>query len=326
MTTFINTAEIGLTNGVAVTTANSGGGSGNTAFTKETNTTGALVVDNTSPHRGTYSFKFDSPASTDFIRGVFTVNSAHLCIEPYVKFAGFLTTGEQRVLSFISASTSCSLQVTSGGKFRVYDNSGGTALWTSANTISTGVWYRISFGCDVGGSTTTGTLRFQFSSGTNLETNTPDETPYTLSTLNTGTINMTGIRFGHTTTGIRPSLRMDDVQYSDSSSAIIGAPGGTAPINSYTITYFARIDPSATSGTPTSQTVTQSSGPTVTVTGSLGTSYEVSLPVASAAVLSLVSGNGSGTDTDAITILPAGTTSGGNVIRDFREMTSGGLV
>lgn len=317
MTTYINQADIGLSDEAAPTSAQTAGGTGNTGVTVEKANTGAVVVDTSWAHRGSFSYRFDTPGASDYARLLLPLSSTVGCVEVYGRWSGYPTVGESRMLQALLASGSVYVQLSTAGKWRLY-NAAGTLIHTSTGTLPINTPFRASLGFQNGTTTSNGTIRFQFFTGANIETNTPDETGYTSSATDAGTAAFTGIRVGHTTSQNRPSLNLDDIQWSDSSSAIIGAPvSGTTPVNFWTTSNQVIINASGTTNSPTGQTLTQLSGPTVTISGTAPI-WTVTLPtgMSSNAVLQLVSSNGAGSDTDTITISPSG--AGTTLIRDFK--------
>jgi hypothetical protein len=160
-----NTAE-GGTNGTAVTTANSGGTSGD-AWTDVKNT---WTFSNAQAASGTLSYQCSQVAGTgasvmwDFSSAPLTTHYGRL----YLYMTAFATQSHPIFKGLTAGFTSDSWRVdlTASGQVRIRDGAG-TALATSTQTITTGAWWRFEWKvvCSSGTGTTDGQITVNVYSG-----------------------------------------------------------------------------------------------------------------------------------------------------------------
>lgn len=315
MTLFTNTAETAQANGAAVTTASTSAGTAGTGFTVFKTNTGTFTLDTGVKHRGSSSYKMVC-ADGDASRGEITTNTTTFAIEPYFYISSY-PLAETTISSIRNTGQASFVNINSAGKLRLYDNAG-TALALTTGSVPLNAWWRLGHAVGVGTTISNGTLRMAYYSGANLETTTPNEAAFTYAgNANAGTANLTLVRFGKVGSGTALTLNMDDIQWNDAISTLIGpVASGTPPLISYTRQRVTEINASGTSGTGVTQTLTQTSGPPVTISGpDVGSVFRVILPttLTTAAVLSLTAVDSSGqtgsNSPQTITIQPDGTTT-----------------
>ena len=320
MTDFINTAESGLADETDVTTANSSAGSAGDGFTVPFLAGGTFKLDTAAARRGTLGYRM-SGADGQAARGDAAIGPvAQASVSMFCRVAAYPPV-EQTILSIrTSVRQAAFVNLTATGLIRLYDNAG-AAIWISSNPVPLNAWFRPYVAAAKGTTITNGTVRGGVFYGAQLETSTPTESgpSATPTARDAGTADFTQVRFGKIgSVNTLAFTGVDDIQWADARSDFIPPPStGAAPVNSYTLTMVAKINATATSGSPTGQTLTRTSGPTVTITEPTDGEFEVALPnpLATPVVLSLVSTNGTGSDTDPITINPTGGSTT-NIIRD----------
>jgi hypothetical protein len=311
MTNFINTAETGLANNVDITTANSGSGSAGTAFTVTKGAGGTFKMDTAIKHRGAASYKMVCAVDGDSARADLILGAASnsAAVEGYFYLTAY-PSAETSLLNLRSAAGSVAfININSTGQVRLF-NQAGVAAGITTNSVPLNAWFRCHLGGSIGGSATTGSLRTVFYSGANLETTTIDTNSQvfpTAGTVTMGTSQITQMRAGKTGSGTIWTVNMDDLQWSDTSNALIGPVTGSPPHVGYTRQSVVEIDASSTSGTGT-LTLVQQSGPTVSISGPVANVFRVILPnpMATAAVVRLTSTDGATSDFQDITITPTG--------------------
>lgn len=319
----INTLEAGVADETAVDNTNIlvGLTSGYT-MVRSLAGTGTARYDTATPHRANLAVRLDAPATTDIARlDVTGLNATSAVLEPYIRLSAY-PAAEAALLQLRTPSVAvAALAITSTGQCRLYD-AAGTAVWLSASPVPLNQYVRYSLGALIGSATVSpfnGALRFEYFAGAQLEGSTATETASTFfggtspSAANTGVANITQLRVGKLGTAIGWSgIQVDDIQFNPASYALMGGVTGALPVNAWTLKYFAQIDPTATTGTLTGQTLVQQSGPSLTITGPDANGRfwaELPNPMTSPGLVRLTSTSSAGSDADDIPISPLGGTT-----------------
>lgn len=184
-----NSAE-GQANGVVVSAANSGGGSGN-AFTAVTIGSGAsLVYSTANAFHGTRSFAATGTNNTATFVTWDGFNDAQIAVRMYYNTGASLPNAAMRYIDIRSATTSLArLSLTSANRLFVQDYNGTNTKWTSTNALAPNTWYRLELAISV--SATAATMKSAYYLG-------DDTTPiqeYSTTTGNTGADNIASVRF-----------------------------------------------------------------------------------------------------------------------------------
>jgi hypothetical protein len=206
-----NGAE-GGTDGVSVSTSNSGGTSGNgwSAITK-TSGSSDIQFDTAQFAHGALSYLV-APATTEIceMRMSFTQDPQAMA-SFYVRIPSNFSAASTICQIRPSTGIGASLQInnSSGPRFRVQDGAGTTIGNTTA--ISTGTWYRCELRVVKGTDASTGVINFAYYLD---DDSAPVETAITTTTANTGTIDYTNMRFGRTSaaTADTTAIWMDSFQ------------------------------------------------------------------------------------------------------------------
>lgn len=174
-----NTAE-GGSHGTAVTTGNSGGGSGD-AWNTVVATGGAITFDNTRPHRETLAYKFSQTGAGNTYVSWGTSGTRDLDVtyfRAYINFDALPTGADAAILRLIDATVSgmCGVHLLTTGKLRLTDDAIATIADSTA-TLAADTWYRIEVRVAMGTSST-GVIELRLYVG---DSTTPTETmgPFT---------------------------------------------------------------------------------------------------------------------------------------------------
>lgn len=207
---FINTAE-GGTDGINVSTANSGGASGDAWST--VSGTGTTAFDDDEPTRtghGAFAYKFSPPSgNSQYVAWAFdSAEQAQVCV--YGHFPTWPAT-PQRIISIRNATTDVAVfEVNTSGLF-VVKNAASATLDTTSTGLSSvsGVWYRFELRVIKGTTTSNGTIEWAVYDG---DMPTPIISGSNTAT-NTGTTSIVEARFGKTDTGAGTmSLHLDTLR------------------------------------------------------------------------------------------------------------------
>jgi len=218
----------GGTDGVAVSTANSGGGSG-TAFDSIFGT--GLTFKSAAALHGTMGARVTAGS---FGAGVYTTSSTKASGKMYFRPAG-VTTGDLFVARVENGSGTrlFSLHINAAGKLRVDDASGTTGVFTFSNVLSGGTKYWYQYYIVAGTATNNGTIKVQYGVD---GSQTPAETQY----FNNGGANVGAgqtigkVYFGPTGSSGTVDIDIDDIQFDNTLTDIIGWPAATPPTVSIT--------------------------------------------------------------------------------------------
>jgi hypothetical protein len=268
-----NSAEGGA-NGATITTANSGGSSGD-AFVQVT-VAGVPTYNfsNNAAAHGSLSYRITGVSGDTAKIYLGSTASSQGTMRGYVYF-NILPSAPQALFNIQNSSFGgmAAVNISSVNKMTVSDASG-TTLFTSASALSAATWYRIELQVITGASTTTGTVNFQYYVG---DSTTPLGT-LSNTTANTTTINALRGQFGKQTSGVALDANFDDFAYDDTSSTPIGPYSATnavptcdagldlSDLEPYTSVTLSGTDADS-DGTIVTRTWRQISGPTVTLTG-----------------------------------------------------------
>ncbi len=198
MATFSNTFE-GLTNGTALTTANTGGSSGTAAYSIANSTNSTITASAAAAKHGDMGVMFACAASEGVPSRVSWALSepGRAVIDAYFYFPSTFNGGNIGLLHFRNNSGNMGLlYINNTGRLYVSDATGsgvGGASGTSVLAIDT--WYRISFAITKGADTSSGTVEWAYflpGSDTPIESK-------SYSAANTGTSNVAYAFLGDTT-------------------------------------------------------------------------------------------------------------------------------
>jgi len=197
MTRLENTFEGYGSSGIAITTGNSGGASGN-AFDVVTVNAGSILESASSAvgDGGLRSMRVNG-AATELAYAAWTTSmgtKTEIWGRMYVGLTAFPTSAT-RIFGAYTATRSAALQLSAAGKINLYD-AGGTSQAVTTSSLNIGL-SRVEFHFVL--NATTGLLEVKLFL-TNPQGTTPDETKTTAATLSTGA-NATGYRFGRSETG-----------------------------------------------------------------------------------------------------------------------------
>lgn len=195
-----NFAE-GHTSGTTLTAANSGDGAGDTAFDTVTKTgTATAAFDNGAAAHGTTSYRVTVTTSTDSCVLIWSsgINSTGAAAKVYFQLNSLPSIACDIFTIRNSGAVAGKIQLTATNKLQIQNAAGGTiGTGTFPTALSAGVMYRLELECAPGGTTATGFLAGRYFIG---DSNTPVDPAVSSSTTNTGTTNITNVRFGKITT------------------------------------------------------------------------------------------------------------------------------
>jgi len=224
MTRYSNSFDGGTTS-VAISPANSGGGSG-TAF-DGVNATGAATVlyDNTHSAHGSLAAEF-SPAS-DGLAFVYWNLTAANRVAAHIYM--YVTKNEQlgRILWFgVNGSTRiASLTVNPSGTVRIEDQTGSAGIHDTTATLTPNAWTRLEIDVTVGTTTSNGVINFAMYAG---DSTTPTDT-FTTSTANLGTTTIGRVQTGAYTSVTASPFWIDDFAVDNAPTGFIGPVSNTPP-------------------------------------------------------------------------------------------------
>lgn len=207
---------------------------GNTNATSVVLTGGTAVIDEDVVYSATRSVLGDSTSTSGGVYWALSIPQTDVFASDMYVYLNALPNAEQAVISWLNAGTRMlSLNITTTGQIRIRDagGGGGTNIYTSTATMSTGVWYRVSmYGTQ---HASTGTVRAAFFAS-NTSTALDDST--LLTGRNTGASPYNSIRWGvKAGTGTTTmNANLDDYAYDRGASDLIApepftvSPGGIA--------------------------------------------------------------------------------------------------
>lgn len=282
MPAYINTAE-GGTDGVTVTTANSGGGSGDAWDTVAISTGGALTFSNFAPAHGSRGYAFGLPA--DGTSGAHrllknAVEAGRFVVSVYFQYDLAITATEDVCGVRHSAGNMAILVVGSDGKL-IVQNAAGSGISASRMTtaLAADKRYRVDFAVTKG--TTTANGRFEYSVWDVVASDATAVFSYDSgATQNTGTADVAAYFVGRSTGRTQANtLYADTIRGSSLASGFHAAyvvtnvaptcdlgpdVGGIEPWATQSIDASASSD---SDGTLAAYEVSQTAGPAVTITG-----------------------------------------------------------
>jgi hypothetical protein len=212
-----NTAE-GGTAGAAVTTANSGGASGN-AFNVLSKGSGAtLVYATAAAAHGTLGYALHGSSGTATYMGWNGYNVTSMAIRLYYNPGPTLPSKVMRLADIRNSSaTAARVELSATNQLFIQNNAGKT-LVTFAHALQANTWYRIELTISISSSSATIKAAYYPADST-----TPVDPAYSTVTGNTGTANIAEVAFGSpasaTWTG---TSYFDDLAAQPSSTAFIG--------------------------------------------------------------------------------------------------------
>lgn len=185
----------GGTDGLAVTTANSGGDSGDAWAVVTKGAGSAIDFDTAQAAHGTVGYLI-TPASgqvTEF-RQNFT-DAFQLLVSFYMRIPSAFTVTSSIVQIRNAAGTIANLNLTTTRRIQVVDDANATVFTSASGTpMATNTWYRIELRVVPGTTTSNGTIQFAYYVG---DSTVAVET-FSDTTSNTGTDPITNCRFGRT--------------------------------------------------------------------------------------------------------------------------------
>jgi len=197
MTVYQNTFE-GGTDSTAVTTANSGGASGD-AFNAAT---AGISYSTTRAHEGTHSGMFTTDAATTYLAWYPGANT-NFAARAYYYFTEANSGGEFHLTGLYEAGGNSALifRLTSGNVLRVYKNIAPTSnSWAPTTTMPVGSWIRTELLVEQGTTSSNGRVRAAIFSG-NSTTPLAESGWVTGLNLGAGTNTLAHVRFGKMVTG-----------------------------------------------------------------------------------------------------------------------------
>jgi hypothetical protein len=216
MANILNNAAGGVL-GAAVTTANSGGGSGTPWDFLDV--TGLLEFGSVASH-GTLGYHLVANATrAGFGWGASSVvPSKTQSFRAYLRLVNLPSSEMQIITPWNNTQFVASVNLATDGKLRVAQR-GGAILHTSVAALALNQWYRIEFSVGVGVAANDGVVRFAFYV---LDTGTPVETLFTTSTADLGTTNVVGWRMGKLGTTGNWESHWDSVELDPASTTLLG--------------------------------------------------------------------------------------------------------
>lgn len=270
-----NTFE-GGTSGATITTANSGGASG-TAWDFIEILAGATATYTTTASNGSRGASFTGNGAHAYISRYLSTSSTKLSARFYVRLPALPSAEFQCFTPRSSANYISSINFTTAGKIKIASASPGTpTLFTATTALSLNTWYRIEISWEIGTTTSNGKVSFKYFLGdgtTAIET-------YTSTTANLALLPMEEFRFGKINNAGDTPILFDSVAHDPTTLTLLGpyvavnvppiADAGTGasdiePGSTITLDGTGSSDPD---GTISSYVWAQTSGTTVTITGS----------------------------------------------------------
>jgi hypothetical protein len=219
MTLYSNTAE-GGSNGVIVSTSNSGGASGD-AWTGKS---GNPVFSNSQAKAGVLSYDV-AAASTAYAFMYWTWSGSptdSAAARAYLRMTALTDDGSLIQIRNASAAIA-SVGLDATGKLYVSQSSF-SKVYTIASALSLNTWYRVELTATKGTGTADGVINFALYEGDSLTT----VDSYSSSVRNTGTTQLQDARFGKlTSTGTWGSTYLDDLAAQTGSASFIGPSTST---------------------------------------------------------------------------------------------------
>lgn len=223
----------GGTDGVDVTTGNSGGASGTAASAVVPGAGGTIQFTNVENYKGTLCYEFTAASGVVQYAQWTPTNSTSCAFRAYFRFSAWPTTGGQIFLNLSSSSGAnvrCGIVMNSTGELRS-QNAAGTLTAATAGTVPLNEWLRFEIALTTP-STTTGTMTLNVYRGdgstpiANLGISTTGE--------NYGTAGVGTFRIGkQTSANAFPVFLCDDIAFRDSSTTSLGISTETPTDSAY---------------------------------------------------------------------------------------------
>lgn len=218
MTQLGNTFE-GQTTGTALTTGNSGGGSGSAFDILSVAGTQTATYDSSRRAHGTNGLHITGAATSTCIpRWTVGFSGSSMAARLYVNYASI---GGACDLAAFRSSASSGFPVTIGlsatGQLLVKNNAAATVKTFAALTADT--WYRVEWQATKGTTTGDGFIACQYYLG---DSATPVEASYSSSATNAGTTDLDEFRFGKLTSAPAADLYFDSILVDNSTASPLG--------------------------------------------------------------------------------------------------------
>lgn len=255
----------GGTNGTTLSTANTGGASGN-AFDAVTITgTGATATfSTTSPYKGSLCGAIASGTSTSGIKALVRYSPAggigtSAQFRAYINLTGLPSSSSQVLQIANSTGVIADVFINATGTIGV--QASGTTIGTTTTALVANTWYRLEAWLTPGATTTTGALHVGIATGDAALTETVDSTTCNLSTTQAVTQFSLGALSGNFNSA---TLSIDDLALGNSAAFI-----GASVIQSSTVTAAATAGATLTGPVTETTTVTATSTATAALTTTL---------------------------------------------------------
>ena len=222
-----NSAE-GGTAGTSVTAANSGGGSGNAFSVVSKGTGAALVYSTAADAHGVLGYAMTGASGTATDMGWTGYSATSMATRFYYNPGPTMPSTVLRLADIRNASgTAARVMLTATNQLAI-QNTAGSTVTTFADALHANTWYRIELAISV--SSTVATIKAAYYP---LDSTTPVDPAFSITTGNTGTANLTQVMLGSAASSTWTGTSyFDDLAVQPSSTAFIGvyvASGSTVP-------------------------------------------------------------------------------------------------
>ncbi len=280
MASLSNTFE-GGTQGVTITTANSGGVSGNAFDSVNIGTGGTCIYDNTHVHSGTLENEQALGATAGQVYVVWSTSLGSVT-ELYSRIYLYLTANPGATagkIEYISGAAAVFLAISTTGKIGLI-NAASATVALSTNSITLNAWNRLEFHCIQ--NATTGTIQARLFFGSSVDSATPTESLDGGAT-NTGSSAYSAIRIGQTNNASNVTYWVGDVATSTT--------GWIGPVLN---TYAVPISATSTSAVSISKNTGKNVAATSTSTTSIAKGVGTGVSAVSNSAVSIVKNVGKG--------------------------------
>lgn len=211
-----NTFE-GGTSGAAITTGNSGGGSG-TAFDAVNGTAPANLTYSTTAANGSRGANIASTGTSSFLIW-YTPSTTKLSLRFYIRLASLPSAEFQAVTPRSSSNYVSALNITTAGKLKLTSANPGTpTLFTATNALALNTWYRVEVSWEIGTTTGNGKAQFKYFAG---DSTTAVES-FTTTTANLGTLPVEELRAGKLGATGNVNMFYDSIAYDPTTVTLLG--------------------------------------------------------------------------------------------------------
>ena len=216
MTLVQNSAE-GGTNGTQLTTANSGGGSGDAFTVVSPGSSARCTFDNTQTMHGSLSYKIAAAASTTTFNGWNGYTATTMAARFYFRFSALPSVAGFRLLDIRDSAAAGVGRVNMNASNQLIFQNNGSTLKTFTNALSANTWYRLEVVCG----NNTAVYKCDYYLG---DSTTPVETGFSNATQASGSTNtLAEVRFGPSaSTTFASSLWLDDLGAQDGTTTYLG--------------------------------------------------------------------------------------------------------